>query len=95
MASFVLIVLGTVMLAANALIYIPKFIALRDATAEWAKNSTSNPPPNPASFGISTETYYMTAILGFGYLPIFIGAAYLVIVTIRKVAEKLGYVAPK
>ncbi len=88
LASLLLIVVGIVMLAINALVFAPRFVALRDATLAWSKNGTEIPPPNPSSFGIDTSTYYIAAILGIGYLLVFIGASYLVIILVSKIAKK-------
>ncbi len=91
LASLLLIVVGVIMLAINAIVFVPRFMALRDATLAWSKNGMGIPPPNPSLFGIDTSTYYIAAILGIGYWLVFIGASYLVIIVVSKIAKKQAY----
>lgn len=86
--SLILIIAGSIMLAVNQIVFVPRFIALRDATIAWSENHTGSTPPSPGEYGIDVSTFFISNTLSFGVLLIFVGAAYLVIILLAKMLNK-------
>ncbi len=90
--GILLIIVGVVLHIVNGIVYGPKLIALYNALKAWSSDHNAA-APNPASYGLDNTAFIMAGALSLlGYTLILIGAIYLAIYLIAKIAKRLGYV---
>ncbi len=87
-----LLALGITFYIVDLAVFIPRISAFQHASLDWAHNHTSTQPPNPADFGVGTNTFIISTLLAYASgASLLLGAAYLVILLIAKIIRQLGY----
>jgi hypothetical protein len=97
-ASIALIVVGVAMILFLQLAYVPKVEAYQQDILNYSRNwdwhnSTQFKPPMLADYGLDTNILLLITILGnVGMLLVFLGVAYLVILLIARLVNRVkGY----
>jgi hypothetical protein len=91
-ASIALIIVGISMTAIYYAVYVPKLLAYKDAIMTWAEShNAAATPPLPKTYGLNQTATIISTIIGTtANILVFLGAAYFIIVLIRKIAKRLG-----
>jgi hypothetical protein len=89
--SVILIVVGCIFLVINQVVYVSRFIAFGKAFEAVAKNHGVGSPPTPEAYGLDVTSLYISSILGTaGFIFVFIGATYVILLFIGKIIRRLG-----
>jgi len=93
MIGLILVVAGIVLMVVNQILFVSKFVAVGEARLAWAKTT---PMPSPNSFpsleayGLNqTSLYIMSALSIVAWILVLVGAVYIVVPFIAKIARRL------
>ena len=90
--SLLLIVVGVTFVVVNNVVYAPRFAAFYQAWNAWFSGGMDAVQPSLELYGLNSASFYVSMVLGTGGgMLVVIGACYVVIFFIAKIAKRHGY----
>ena len=90
--SLLLIIVGVTFVVVDSAVYAPRFAAFYQEWNAWVLSNMDAVQPSPELYGLNSASFYVSMVLGTGGgMLVVIGACYVVIFFIGKMAKRYGY----